>query len=83
MKEYSETFWERLDELNDGERYEQQILKGEQRIERRKTVKLALEAKIAKYKAPNYQLRLQYGANKVKSFSEEEDRLVFFVFFIL
>lgn len=67
-------FWNRLEELADHERYVAQIERGEQRIKRRESIKLVLDAKIGKYKAPNYQLRLAYGGTRCKSFTEEEDR---------
>lgn len=51
-----------------------QIEKGEARIQRRQSVKRALDAKIAKYKAPFHQLRIAYGTNKGKTYTEEEDR---------
>lgn len=49
-------------------------LQGEARIQRRQSVKRALDAKIAKYKAPFHQLRIAYGTNKGKTYTEEEDR---------
>jgi SWI/SNF-related matrix-associated actin-dependent regulator of chromatin subfamily A member 5 len=76
VEEYSKIFWDRLEDLNDHERILAQIEKGEQRIQRRISVKSALDAKIAKYKAPFYQLRIQYGTNKGKNFTEEEDRFL-------
>lgn len=51
-------------------------MQGEARIQRRHSVKKALDAKIAKYKAPFHQLRIAYGTNKGKTYTEEEDRLV-------
>jgi len=42
--------------LADGEKYRNQIEKGEQRIQKRQAIKQALEAKIIKYKAPQHQL---------------------------
>lgn len=74
MKEYAAVFWDRLEDLTDHERYLSQIEKGEQRIQKRQMVKLALDAKVAKYKAPQHQLRLMYGGNRCKNFTEEEDR---------
>uniref|UniRef100_A0A915DVR7 Uncharacterized protein n=1 Tax=Ditylenchus dipsaci TaxID=166011 RepID=A0A915DVR7_9BILA len=76
VEEYAKVFWDRLEDLTDHERYLSQIEKGEMRIQRKQTVKLALDAKIAKYKAPNYQLRLMYGGNRCKNFTEEEDRFL-------
>ncbi len=53
-----------------------QIEKGEARIQRRALIKKALDAKIARYKAPFHQLRIGYGANKGKNYTEEEDRFL-------
>jgi len=72
--EYSKVFWERSNELQDCDRIMAQIDKGEARIKRRGLTRKALDAKIARYKAPAYQLRIAYGANKGKNYTEEEDR---------
>ena len=40
----------------------------------RSLIKKALDAKIARYKAPFHQLRIAYGTNKGKNYTEEEDR---------
>merc|ERR1712181_50335 len=56
--EYSKVFWERCGELQDSERIMAQIEKGEARIQRRALIKKALDAKIARYKAPFHQLRI-------------------------
>jgi hypothetical protein len=70
-------FWKRVDELTDAEKYKSQIEKGEMRINKRQAVKQALEAKINKYKAPQHQLRLNYGTGKSQNYTEEEDRFDF------
>merc|ERR1711981_738641 len=74
--EYSKAFWERCGELQDSERIMSQIEKGEARIQRRALIKKALDAKIARYKAPFHQLRIAYGTNKGKNYTEEEDRFL-------
>jgi len=74
--EYSKVFWERCAELQDSERIMAQIEKGEARIQRRALIKKALDAKIARYKAPFHQLRIAYGTNKGKNYTEEEDRFL-------
>ena len=38
---------------------------GETKIQRRALIKKALDAKIARYRAPFHQLRIAYGTNKV------------------
>jgi len=74
--EYSKVFWERCQELQDCDRIMGQIEKGEARIQRRSLIKKALDAKIARYKAPFHQLRIAYGTNKGKNYTEEEDRFL-------
>ena len=53
-----------------------QIEKGEAKIQRRGHIKRALDAKIARYRAPFHQLRIAYGTNKGKNYTEEEDRFL-------
>merc|ERR1712025_1067691 len=74
--EYSKVFWERNNELQDCDRIMAQIEKGEARIQLRALIKKALDAKIARYKAPFHQLRIAYGTNKGKNYTEEEDRFL-------
>merc|ERR1711981_534472 len=76
VKDYAKAFWERCGELQDSERIMSQIEKGEARIQRRALIKKALDAKIARYKAPFHQLRIAYGTNKGKNYTEEEDRFL-------
>ncbi|KAJ7995914.1 hypothetical protein DPEC_G00231650 [Dallia pectoralis] len=76
VMEYSAVFWERCNELQDIEKIMAQIERGESRIQRRISIKKALDAKIARYKAPFHQLRIQYGTNKGKNYTEEEDRFL-------
>ncbi|XP_046560346.1 SWI/SNF-related matrix-associated actin-dependent regulator of chromatin subfamily A member 5-like isoform X1 [Haliotis rubra] len=73
---YSAVFWERCNELQDIERIMAQIERGEARIQRRISIKKALDAKMARYRAPFHQLRIQYGTNKGKNYTEEEDRFL-------
>ncbi|KAK2716072.1 hypothetical protein QYM36_010596, partial [Artemia franciscana] len=74
--EYSQVFWERCHELQDIERIMAQIEKGEAKIQRRVSIKKALDAKMARYRAPFHQLRIAYGTNKGKNYTEEEDRFL-------
>lgn len=74
--EYAKVFWERCNELQDIERILSLIEKGEQKIQRRASIKKALDVKMARYKAPFYQLKIQYGSNKGKNYTEEEDRFL-------
>lgn len=74
--EYNATFWERCHELQDIERIMGQIERGEAKIQRRLSIKKALDQKMARYRAPFHQLRLQYGNNKGKNYTENEDRFL-------
>lgn len=76
VMEYSAVFWERCHELQDIERIMAQIERGEAKIQRRASIKKALDAKMARYRAPFHQLRISYGTNKGKNYTEEEDRFL-------
>ena len=77
VMEYSAVFWERCHELQDIDRIMGQIERGEAKIQRRASIKKALDAKMARYRAPFHQLRISYGTNKGKNYVEEEDRYCF------
>ncbi|RUS91446.1 hypothetical protein EGW08_000770 [Elysia chlorotica] len=76
VNQYSSVFWDRCNELQDIERIMAQIERGEARIQRRISIKKALDAKMSRYRAPFHQLRIQYGTNKGKNYTEEEDRFL-------
>ncbi|XP_060530659.1 chromatin-remodeling complex ATPase chain Iswi isoform X1 [Cylas formicarius] len=76
VMEYSAVFWERCHELQDIDRIMAQIERGEAKIQRRASIKRALDAKMARYRAPFHQLRISYGNNKGKNYMEEEDRFL-------
>ncbi|XP_047126263.1 SWI/SNF-related matrix-associated actin-dependent regulator of chromatin subfamily A member 5 isoform X1 [Hydra vulgaris] len=76
VKEYASVFWERCNELTDIDKIMSQIERGEAKIQRRISIKEAMEAKMARYKSPFHQLRIQYGTNKGKNYTEEEDRFL-------
>jgi hypothetical protein len=56
--EYARVFWERCNELTGVERILGLIEKGEAKIQRRISIKKALDAKMARYKAPFFQLKI-------------------------
>lgn len=76
VMEYSAVFWERCHELQDIERIMAQIERGETKIQRRASIKKALDGKMSRYRAPFHQLRIAYGNNKGKNYTEEEDRFL-------
>ena len=53
-----------------------QIEKGELKIHRRLEIQEALDRKVASYKHPFQQLKIQYGGSRGKNFTEEEDRFM-------
>lgn len=76
VQEYIAVFWERCQELTDIERIMAQIERGESKIQRKISIKKALDVKMNRYRAPFHQLRLSYGTNKGKNWTEEEDRFL-------
>ena len=76
VRSYAKVFWERCEELTDLDRLMSIIEKGEQKIQRKKDIKRALEAKMARYRSPFHQLHIVYGTNKGKNYTEEEDRFL-------
>ncbi|XP_058459668.1 chromatin-remodeling complex ATPase chain Iswi [Malaya genurostris] len=76
VMQYSAVFWERCHELQDIERLMGQIERGEAKIQRRASIKKSLDGKMSRYRAPFHQLRISYGNNKGKNYTEEEDRFL-------
>jgi SWI/SNF-related matrix-associated actin-dependent regulator of chromatin subfamily A member 5 len=76
VKQYYEVFWERYHELQDKEKVLAQIDKGEAKIQRKLGIKKALDSKMARYCSPFHQLKIQYGTNKGKNYTEDEDRFL-------
>jgi len=76
VEAYADVFWDRYQDLTDADRIIAQIEKGEQRIQRRQDIKRALETKMSRYRSPFHQLRIAYGTNKGKNYTEEEDRFL-------
>ncbi len=74
--EYAKVFWDRYHELQDVDRLIAQIEKGEAKIQRRISIKKALDAKMTRYKMPFNQLKIQYGSSKGKNYTEDEDRFL-------
>mmetsp|Transcript_10066 Transcript_10066/g.36776 ORF Transcript_10066/g.36776 Transcript_10066/m.36776 type:complete len:1049 (+) Transcript_10066:144-3290(+) len=73
---YSKVFWDRMQELNDWERILKNIEKGEQRIQRKLEIQEAIQSKLQSSKNPWRDLKIQYGQNKGKAYTEEEDRFL-------
>lgn len=76
VKVYAKIFWKRYKELNDWEKIIKNIEKGEQKIQRQQDIMNAIAVKLDRYKNPWQELKIQYGANKGKAYTEEEDRFI-------
>eukprot|EP00512_Aurantiochytrium_limacinum_P004433 CAMPEP_0171496774 /NCGR_PEP_ID=MMETSP0958-20121227/6893_1 /TAXON_ID=87120 /ORGANISM="Aurantiochytrium limacinum, Strain ATCCMYA-1381" /LENGTH=1279 /DNA_ID=CAMNT_0012030923 /DNA_START=175 /DNA_END=4014 /DNA_ORIENTATION=- len=76
IREYHDTFWRRYQEISDHERIIDRIKKGEQKLARRAAITEALDKKVSRTKNPWQSLTINYGSNKGKTFSEEEDRFL-------
>lgn len=76
IKEYSEVFWQRYTEINDYDKYIRNIERGEAKIQRHNDIMDAVGKKLDRYKNPWKDLRIIYGQNKGKGFTEEEDRFL-------
>jgi len=76
VQEYSDVFWDRYKELNDYERYLRNIERGEAKIQRYNDIMDILANKIDQFKNPWRELTFNYGQNKGKGFTEEEDRFL-------
>lgn len=76
VQKYATVFWTRYEEVANFETIMSQIKKGEEKIIRRKEIQDALRSKVSRYRQPYQQLRIQYGSNRGKNFTEEEDRFL-------
>lgn len=73
VRVYYRVFWERYQELADWSKTIERIEKGEKKIERTQAIERNLKIKVARHKNPWHTLKINYGANKGKAFSEDED----------
>ncbi|GAM25015.1 hypothetical protein SAMD00019534_081900, partial [Acytostelium subglobosum LB1] len=73
VQEYAAVFWKRYKELTDYEKLIVRIEKGEERLIKYKETVEALDRKIAQYKNPWRDLKIQYGMKKNKTYNTEED----------
>lgn len=76
VKAYARVFWDKLPTLNEHERIVAAIERGEAKLARAAEISRAVDAKLAAYRNPWQELRLAYGANKGKTYTEEEDRFI-------
>lgn len=76
VKEYSKVFWKRLKEIQDYEKHLHIIEKGESRLKKRESTKRVLAAKCGQYNYPLTELSINYGHQKSKTYTEDEDRFL-------
>lgn len=74
VRHYHEVFWKRYKELDEYDKTIKRIESGEEKIHRREEIERLLREKVAKYRDPFNQLKINYGQNKGKAFNEEADR---------
>lgn len=73
---YHAVFWKRYEEIQDWEKLIERIEKGEHKLARKVAIKEALAQKVDRTKNPWQTLAINYGSNKGKTFTEEEDRFL-------
>ncbi|BEI80198.1 hypothetical protein CcaverHIS002_0107270 [Cutaneotrichosporon cavernicola] len=76
VREYAEVFFDRYVELKDADKYMARIRAGEDKLRENVDKIAALHKKVKSYSYPMQELRVQYGQNKGKSYSDEEDRFL-------
>eukprot|EP01133_Synstelium_polycarpum_P020620 gene20620-24762_t len=73
VQDYSKVFWKRYKEVADYEKLVVRVEKGEERILKYKETLESLDRKVAQYKNPWQQLKIQYGMKKNKTYNNDED----------
>lgn len=73
VKKYSAIFWKKCKQIPGIESKVDQIEKGERKIKRREEMIESLRRKISLTKDPWESLKIQYGQNKGKAYTQEED----------
>ncbi|KAJ0976197.1 hypothetical protein J5N97_018162 [Dioscorea zingiberensis] len=76
VERYANVFNKRYKELNDYDRIIKNIERGEARISRKDEIMQAIGKKMARYKDPWSDLKIQYGQNKGNMYNEECDRFM-------
>lgn len=73
---YSKVFWARYAEIADHDRYIRRISRGEEQLNKIERHNKLLQWKTKKYPNPWSDLKFNYGQNKGKQYTEEEDRFL-------
>lgn len=78
IKEYAKVFWQKHRQIADYEKYINTIEAGEEKRGKIEAQKITLKKKLAQYKVPLQQLKLNYSVSTTnkKVYTEEEDRFL-------
>ncbi|KAK8861335.1 hypothetical protein IAR55_002154 [Kwoniella newhampshirensis] len=76
VSEYADVFFERYQELKDWEKHMDRIRIGEEKIKEQQDRIDALHRKVRSSRFPMQELKIMYGQNKGKTYSDEEDRFL-------
>ncbi|OCF45020.1 transcription activator snf2l1 [Kwoniella heveanensis CBS 569] len=76
VREYAAVFFERYKELKDWEKLMDRIRVGEEKIREQQDRIDALHRKVKATRYPLQELKIMYGQNKGKTYSDEEDRFL-------
>ncbi|PWY99737.1 putative ISW2-ATPase component of a two subunit chromatin remodeling complex [Testicularia cyperi] len=76
VREYARVFWDRIDELADHSKLLARIEEGESKLAKQHLQESVLKRKVSAYRNPLAQIKIVYGQNKGKSYSEDEDRFL-------
>jgi len=76
VAKYAAAFFRRYQEIENHDRIMKKIEAGEARIQRKIEISWALSSKVGRSKNPWLTLRVPYGTQKGKLFTEEEDRFL-------
>jgi SWI/SNF-related matrix-associated actin-dependent regulator of chromatin subfamily A member 5 len=78
VKAYATVFWKRYTEISDYQRYIQIIEAGEEKRQKIEHQRLMLKKKMAQYRVPLQQLKINYSVSTTnkKVYTEEEDRFL-------
>ncbi|EIW69137.1 hypothetical protein TREMEDRAFT_68987 [Tremella mesenterica DSM 1558] len=76
VREYAAVFFDRYHELKDADKYMDRIIAGEAKLREQQDRIDALHKKVRSYTYPMQELKIHYGQNKGKSYSDEEDRFL-------
>ncbi|KAL8497280.1 hypothetical protein ACS0TY_020824 [Phlomoides rotata] len=76
VEQYAKVFMERYKELNEYDRIIKNIERGEARLARKDEIMKAIGKKLDRFKNPWVELKIHYGQNKGKLYSEECDHFM-------